>query len=85
MGVVALRLGQQCDPRDEAERVTEVLKPEFPGQAAGIPLPARDLASETGGLRLGERWRPRRVLLAVFVDKLGDGRTLFWLAWGPPN
>jgi hypothetical protein len=53
LGVVAFRLGQQCDPRDEAEGATEVLKPELPGQAAGIPLPARDLASEAGGLRLG--------------------------------
>ena len=74
--MVAFRLGQQCDPRDEAERATEVLKPELPGQAAGIPLPVRDLASEARGLRLGERWRPRRVLLTVVVDKLGNGRTV---------
>jgi hypothetical protein len=74
MGVVAFRLGEQSDPRDEAERATEVLEPELPEQAAGTPLPARDLASETGGLRLGERWRPRRVFLAVVVDKLGNGR-----------
>jgi hypothetical protein len=66
--MVAFRLGQQRNPRDEAERATEVVKPELPGQAAGaVALPARDLASEPGDLRLRERWRPRRVLPAVLV------------------
>lgn len=75
--VVALRLGQQRNPRNEAERAAEVVKPELPGQAAGaLPLPARDLAGEPGDLRLRERWRPRRVLLAMLVDKLGNGRTV---------
>jgi hypothetical protein len=74
--VVAFRLGQQRDPRDEAERAAEVLKPELSGQAAGVALPARDLASEPGDRCLWERWRPRRVLLAVLVDKLGNGRTV---------
>ena len=76
MRVVTFRLGQQRDPRDEAERAAEVLKPELAGQATGVALPARDLASEPGDLRLLERWRPRRVLLAVLVDKLGNGRTV---------
>jgi len=79
--VVAFRLGQQRDPRNEAERAAKVLKRELPGQAAGVALPARDLASKPGDLRLWERWRPRRVLLAVLVDKLGNGRTV--LAKGP--
>jgi len=74
--VVAFRLSQQCDPRDEAERATEVLKPELPGQTARIPPPGRDLDSEAGDLRLGERWRPRRVLVAVVVEKLDNGRTV---------
>jgi hypothetical protein len=82
--VVAFRLGQQRDPRDEAERAAEVLKPELPGQAAGVALPARDLASEPGDLRLGERWRPGRVLLAVLVDKLGNGRTVLVKPRGGP-
>jgi hypothetical protein len=74
--VVAFRLGQQRDPRHEAERAAEVLKRELPGQAADVALPARELASEPGDLRLWERWRPPRVLLAVFVEKLGNGRTV---------
>ena len=76
MRVVTFRLSQQRDPRDEAERAAEVLKPELAGQAAGVALPARDLASEPGDLRLWERWRPRRVLLAVLVDKLANGLTV---------
>jgi hypothetical protein len=75
--VVAFRFGQQCDPRDEAERAAEVVEWELPAQAAAaIALPRRDLASEPGDLRLWERWRPRRVFLAVLVDKLGNGRTV---------
>jgi hypothetical protein len=74
--VVTFRLGQQRDPRDEAERAAEVLKPELAGQATGVVLPARDLAGKPRDLRLWERWRPRRVLLAVLVDKLGNGRTV---------
>ena len=76
MRVVTFRLGQQRHPRDEAECAAEVLKPELAGQAAGVALPVRDLASELGDLRLWERWRPRRVLLAVFIDKLGNGLTV---------
>jgi hypothetical protein len=74
--VVTFRLGQQRDPRDETERAAEVVKPELAGQATGVALPARDLAGEPGDLRLWERWRPRRVLLAVLVDKLGNGLTV---------
>jgi hypothetical protein len=74
--VVPFRLSQQRDLRDQAERSAEVLKRELPGQAAGVALPARDLASKPGDLRLWERRRPRRVLLAVLVDKLGNGRTV---------
>ena len=74
--MVAFRLGQQRDPRDESERAAEVLKPELSGQAAGVALPARDLASEPGDLCLWKRWRPRRVLLAVLVDKLANGLTV---------
>jgi len=74
---MALRLGQQRDPRDEAERAAEVVKPELPGQGAvAVALPVRDLAGEPGDLRLRERWRPRRILLAVVVEKLGNGRTV---------
>lgn len=74
--VVAFRLGQQRDPRDEAERTAEVLKRELPAQAAGVALPARDLAGELGDFRLWERWRPRRVLLAVLVHQVGNARTV---------
>ena len=75
--MVAFGLGQQRDPHDEAERAAEVLKRELPGQAAGtVALPARDLASEPGNLRLREWRRPGRVLLAVLVDKLGNGPTV---------
>ena len=63
------------------ERAAKVLKRELPGQAAGVALPARDLASKPGDLRLWERRRPRRVLLAVLVDKLRNGRTV--LVKGP--
>jgi hypothetical protein len=77
MGVVAFRLGQQRDPHYKAERAAEVLKRELPAQAAAaVPLPARDLASEPGDLRPRERWRPRGILPAVLVDKLGNGRTV---------
>jgi hypothetical protein len=74
--VVPFRLGQQRDLRDQAERGAEALKLELPGQAPGPALPARDLARKLGDLRLWERWRPRGVLLAVLVDKLGNGRTV---------
>jgi hypothetical protein len=75
--MVAFRLGQQRDPHDEFERSAEVVERELAGQVAGgIALPARNLGIEPGDLRLWERWRPRRVLLAVLVDKLGDGRTV---------
>jgi hypothetical protein len=71
--VVTFRRGQQRDPRDETERAAEVVEWELAGQPAGaIALPARRLASESGDLRLWERWRPRRVLLTVLVDKLGN-------------
>jgi hypothetical protein len=74
---MAFRRGQQRDPRDEAERAAEVVEWELAGQAAGaVALPARNLASESADLRLRERWRPRRVLLTVLVDKLGNGRTV---------
>ena len=67
--MVAFRLSQQRDPNYEAKRAAEVVKPELPAQAAAaVALPSRDLASEPGDLRLRERWRPRRVLLAVLVD-----------------
>jgi hypothetical protein len=79
--MVAFRLGQQRDPRDEPERTTEVVERELAGQGAGpVALPARDRATEPGGLRLRERWRSKRVFPAVvvekLVDKLGDGRTV---------
>jgi hypothetical protein len=75
--VVALRLGEQRNPRDEAERAAEVVKPELTSQAAvAVALPVRDLAGEPGDLRLRERWGPRRVLLAVLVEKRGNGRTV---------
>jgi hypothetical protein len=49
--VVAFRRGQQRDPRDEAERASEVVESELAGQATGtVALPARDLASEAGDL-----------------------------------
>jgi hypothetical protein len=75
--VVAFGLGQERDPYDEVERPAEILKRELPGQAAGtVALPARDLASEPGNFRLRE-WRcPGRVLLAVLVDKVGNGPTV---------
>jgi hypothetical protein len=51
--VVAFRLRQQRDSRDEPERAAEVLERELAGQAAGaVALPTRDLASELGDLRL---------------------------------
>ena len=74
--VVPFRLSQQRDLRDQAERSAEVLKRELPGQAAGVALPARDLASKPGDLRFWQRRRPRRVLLAVLVDKLANGLTV---------
>jgi hypothetical protein len=75
--VVAFRLGQQRDPRYESERAAEVVECELPAQAGtAVALPPRDLASEPGDLRLWEGRRPRRVLLAVLVDKLGNGRTV---------
>jgi hypothetical protein len=75
--MVAFRLGQQRDPHDESERAAEVLERELAGQVAGaVALPVRNLASEPGDLRLWERWRPGRVLLAVVVDELGNGRTV---------
>lgn len=77
MGVVAFRLGQQRDPHYKAERAAEVVERELPAEAAAaVAVPSRDLASEPGDLRLRERWRPRRILLAVLVDKLGNGRTV---------
>jgi hypothetical protein len=49
--VVAFRRGQQRDPRDEAERASEVVESELAGQATGtVALPARDLASKAGDL-----------------------------------
>ena len=75
--MVAFRLGEQRDPHDESERPAEVVKRELAGQAASaVALPVRDLANEPGDLRLWERWGPGRVLLAVVVDKLGNGRTV---------
>ena len=51
--MVAFGLGQQCNPRDEPERATEVVELELPGQvAAAVALPARDLATELGDLLL---------------------------------
>jgi hypothetical protein len=51
--VVAFRLRQQRDPHDESERATEVFERELAGKAAAaVALPARDLASEPGDLRL---------------------------------
>jgi hypothetical protein len=67
--VVAFCLGQQRDPHNEAERAAEILKRELAGQDTGtVALPARDLPSEPGTLRLRQWRRPRRVLLAVLVD-----------------
>jgi hypothetical protein len=75
--VVAFLLGQQRHSDDETERAAEVIKPELPGQDVGtVTLPARDLPSEPGTLRLREWRRPRRVLLAVLIDQLGNGPTL---------
>jgi hypothetical protein len=52
-GVVALRLRQQRDSRDESERAAKVLERKLAGQAAGVvALPTRDVASELGDLRL---------------------------------
>ena len=73
---MAFRLGQQRNSRDQAERPAEVLKRELPGQAIGAAHPSRDLGGEPSDLRLWERRRPRRVLLAVFVEKLGNVRTV---------
>jgi hypothetical protein len=75
--VVAFCLGQQRDPHNEAERAAEILKRELPGQDTGtVALPARDLLSEPGTLRLRQWGRPRRVLLAVLVDQLGNDSTV---------
>jgi hypothetical protein len=75
--VVAFRLRQQRDTHDESERAAEVVERKLAGQAAGaVALPARDLSTEPSDLCLWERWRPGRVLLAVVVDKLGNGRTV---------
>ena len=80
-GLSSYLMGHWKEAAEYCERAAEVLKRELPGQAAGVALPARDLASKPGDLRLWERWRPLRVLLAVLVDKLGNGRTV--LVKGP--
>ena len=41
-----------------------------------MALPSWDLGCELIDLRLGEGWRPRGILLAVLVDKPGNGETV---------
>jgi hypothetical protein len=79
--VVAFRLGQQRDLHDEPKRAAEVLERELAGQATrAVALPARDFASEPGHPLFWERWRSWRVLLAVFVEELGNRRTVLMTA-----
>lgn len=72
--MVALRLGQERDPRDQPECADEVVEGELAGQvAAAVPLPTRDLAEELGDLLLRKGRCPGRVLPAMLVDQLRDG------------
>jgi hypothetical protein len=74
---MALRLGQQRNLRNQAEGAAKVVEPELAGQGAvAVALPVRDLGGQPGDLCLRERRRPRRILLAVLVEKLGNGRTV---------
>jgi hypothetical protein len=81
--MMALGLGQQRDLRDQAEGAAEVVEVKLPAEAAvAVVLPAGNLAGELGDLGLRQRWRPRRVLPAVLVDQLGNGRTVLWVELG---
>ena len=54
--VVTFGLGEQRDPRDEAERLAEIVKSELAGDAAAaVSNPGWDLAGEPGELGLRER------------------------------
>jgi len=78
--VVPFGLGQQRDPRDETERAPEIIESELPGQAAvAISHPVRDVGCKPVGLGLRQRGCPRRVLVSVIVEKLGDRRTVLLL------
>src|SRR5918994_2789644 len=77
LGVMALRLGDQRRPRDEAERVAEVRKRELAAKGAvSVALPLRNLGRQRCRLLLRKRGRARRADLTVRVRELTHSQKL---------